>query len=871
MRPYLSIIKDSFRAATASRVLYVLLICITVLLVLLAPIWIKEELDWEIRSPQHVRNPDALAKRLAGDGPLEHEKLVHHIWGFFPANLQQDLTRFFEKDQAAERNPNPGQEDTFGEEGSIARQTMWNKAIAQLNRIITEETVYDAEVFSGRLLIAEAEGYIERGVDNLNDAQKRRLNRLLVERALGSAIIRSGPASSLTLSYAIWSPSFLKLNASNPEMRKTIALWLPYLLDKFVLAIGLLIAILITASIIPDMLQSSSLSLLLSKPISRWGLLLSKFAGGCAFVAILASYLFAGIWFLLGIRIGYWETAILLSIPVYVFAFAIYFSVSTLVGVLYRNTIVSIFLTLVFWGVCFGVGTVYYRFKSSAKAMEIVNVIEAKDDVFQVDRMAVPYRYDLESNQWQIAMADDATKMFSTIMYVGAFFQDPDKMQDIPPPIGPSYDPTHDAVVLGQFDMQRPQTMDRRKLTSSNDAMGWKPVNAGYMPLNAIQLFSSEKLGMLAVTGIGDFLQLSENPLTAADRAKQPAPQQPEKPVEAGAPSASQGAGHSAGPISKQQFIEQPASVDQSTGVPAATREPTRLDRPRIQSASTRQVTVHADEQSQEILNIDLFKRIGPNRRVDIVDARYVDFNPVNDEIAVYRNGAINLFEYKNGSYEFLIEIKPDLQVEPSMTAWLVYRGNTIFIGLGNGEIVTIARDTFQELQAYTPDTRSAIRAIQASDDGRWFTVIFRNGNMWLLDTEKSEAMTKVRVAGQGDISGAAFNAAGQLWVASNIDQITLYEPGTWRAIRSLKPKSSFVVNSYRYAVNPLYRAFPKPGEFYKLVSHLSSNSGVSYDRELDLTTQPEAERPWDPFRSGVIFMTLMLVISCFIFQRQEY
>jgi ABC-type transport system involved in multi-copper enzyme maturation permease subunit len=71
---------------------------------------------------------------------------------------------------------------------------------------------------------------------------------------------------------------------------------LPWLIDKGLLAIGLFIAILVTAPTIPQMFETGSLHLLLSKPISRSLLFLAKFVGGCAFVVICATYLSAGDW-----------------------------------------------------------------------------------------------------------------------------------------------------------------------------------------------------------------------------------------------------------------------------------------------------------------------------------------------------------------------------------------------------------------------------------------------------------------------------------------------------------------------------------------------------------------------------------------------
>ena len=103
------------------------------------------------------------------------------------------------------------------------------------------------------------------------------------------------------------------------------------------MSIGLLIAILVTANMVPETFEPGSLNLLLSKPISRWGLYTAKFVGGCVFIALCAGYLFLGVWVWLGLAMEVWDRAILLSIPLYVIVFAIYFSVSAFVGLLWRR------------------------------------------------------------------------------------------------------------------------------------------------------------------------------------------------------------------------------------------------------------------------------------------------------------------------------------------------------------------------------------------------------------------------------------------------------------------------------------------------------------------------------------------------------
>jgi hypothetical protein len=80
-------------------------------------------------------------------------------------------------------------------------------------------------------------------------------------------------------------------------------------------------------------------------------LFLTKFAGGCAFILLNAAYFVIGLWLIVGLRFGIWSTRMLLCIPVFLFLFSIYYAVSSLAGVLWRNAVVCIVVTVLFWAV----------------------------------------------------------------------------------------------------------------------------------------------------------------------------------------------------------------------------------------------------------------------------------------------------------------------------------------------------------------------------------------------------------------------------------------------------------------------------------------------------------------------------------------
>ena len=119
--------------------------------------------------------------------------------------------------------------------------------------------------------------------------------------------------------------------------------------------LGLLLTLIWTAGFLPSFLDSHAVAVLLAKPVPRGGLLLGKYVGVLAFVLVQATYFVGGTWLALGLRTGIWSPAYLLSVPILLLHFAIFFSVSLLLAVLFRSTVVSVFGSIAFWGLSWGI------------------------------------------------------------------------------------------------------------------------------------------------------------------------------------------------------------------------------------------------------------------------------------------------------------------------------------------------------------------------------------------------------------------------------------------------------------------------------------------------------------------------------------
>jgi ABC-type transport system involved in multi-copper enzyme maturation permease subunit len=112
---------------------------------------------------------------------------------------------------------------------------------------------------------------------------------------------------------------------------------------------GLLLTLVWTAGFVPTFLEPGAASVLLAKPLARWQLLIGKYFGVLAFVALQVSLFVALTWLALGLRTGVWSLTYWWSIPLLLVQFAIFYSFSILVAVVTRSTVACVFGAALFW------------------------------------------------------------------------------------------------------------------------------------------------------------------------------------------------------------------------------------------------------------------------------------------------------------------------------------------------------------------------------------------------------------------------------------------------------------------------------------------------------------------------------------------
>ncbi len=120
-----------------------------------------------------------------------------------------------------------------------------------------------------------------------------------------------------------------------------ISLWLTW--------VAMILALVSTAGIIPDMIEGGAIESILSKPIGRVRLFLTKYATGLLFVGLQVAVFSLGSFLVFGIRAGMWEPRLFLAVPIVVIFFSYLYCICALIGLISRSTITALLVTMLAW------------------------------------------------------------------------------------------------------------------------------------------------------------------------------------------------------------------------------------------------------------------------------------------------------------------------------------------------------------------------------------------------------------------------------------------------------------------------------------------------------------------------------------------
>lgn len=153
------------------------------------------------------------------------------------------------------------------------------------------------------------------------------------------------------VSILVWRMGWLPLNTSMMS-RETfytlifsnlgIGIWLSW--------VATILALVSTAGIVPELVTGGTIETVLSKPIGRVRLLLTKLATGLLFVSLQVFVFSLGCFLTFGLRAGVWNFGLFLAVPIVVLFYSYLYCVLAFLGMMTRSTVAALLLTMLLWG-----------------------------------------------------------------------------------------------------------------------------------------------------------------------------------------------------------------------------------------------------------------------------------------------------------------------------------------------------------------------------------------------------------------------------------------------------------------------------------------------------------------------------------------
>lgn len=845
MKPYLAILIDSFWEAVTSKVLWALLIGWSLLLASLAPFGYITESTYQLTRGD-IRNRLGLAQKMANGLSSEGTPAQRAI--------SEHLSPSFKKKLAAANADPTDRDERLGRISS-------RELVGQLNGLLQKPDLYDPEAFPTAERRMRIQPVINTPPEERTAADVELLNRELLQIAY-SADLQTTRGERLWIGYA-----GLKLGEPLPVTRRQATTIIERYALQIIIQLGLsfitvFIGLIITSPMIPETFRSGSLHLLLSKPISRPLVYLTKFFGGTIFVLVNIVYLLTGLFLLVGWRLDIWNVGLLLCIPLLLFVFVIFYSVSALVGVIWNNPIISVVACIVFWVFCTVVGVLESSLRMAAQwTPQIVRFQQVEDEILAITQAGAVKVWNDKFDVWQPAAE----------LHEGNTGR----------VLGPYYDAKRERLVM------------RSDFLDGTGDYATRSRNFVYADLS--EAGEEESTAALEKEGAADASAANRS---AADASASDPEENPATVDDADAVTDDDSNDSFSGSFYDESTP--PKNADEARRKPRWPSE-NGIEPPMLMIdmltldgrtlAITRNGIFEIDWDAQEAAEAvkstsgvfgnlgTLFNRFKPQPFKDLSPADYAFGDSVRvaatadqTRLYVYNSNRVDALKFDPTAYKFLVEHSIELDGDEQQSALIAVGSEHCVVARQQSPLVVLPRDLSEVTARVEIPEGIDVRQLEAIANTDRFSIVTHEGDWYELNGA-SKALTHIDCPWQGSITGVTWMSEEQVWIGIQPHRAVLWNAQSGVVERSLDPAMSRLDIFYYWIARPLYLVNPKPSSLNGVLQKLLSKEPAGQTQILnnDLAAARVEIEVWQPLISNLIFVAVLLAIGCVYVTRREF
>lgn len=808
MKPYFAILIDSFWEAVGNRVLWVLLLGWALVLAGLSPFGYVTERSFKLSS-YDIDNFDKIKEKLLEGANGRGSESVQAVAAKLPPEFLEKLK--------------PVPESSGENRGRRVRSADMAK---ELNALIDAKDLYSAESFPSAEKRPKLKPLIEQGVSKLSEFELEELNRELLQLAFPLELTRPR-SEQLWIGYAGF-----KLGEPINISRKQIKQFVEPLLLGFLIKLGLgvvavFVALIVTSPIVPETFRSGSLHLLLSKPISRIWLYMFKLLGGCIFVLFNITFVLIGLYLIAGIRFDIWNEGLLYCIPLLLFVFIIFYSVSALVGLLWGNSIVCVVSCIIFWLFCFAIGAIHDGMQQHVELLPQISRVDKIDGKLMVVNQRGDFSlWNEKFSVWQPAIDSE--------------FGGPSRT------FGPLYDAKRNQIVVKTFFRNGPfagLTARSRKISV---------IRLGAGTVKESEEKDSDPDNRTAVASAAG----------SAGEDEKEAIRDPKSLSEARSTSYWMG---ETGPEIPQQLIE----MTQVGGdlITVCRGGIFRLNWDKDLSKSGNNAIVGMLQKL--VPGTNAFENVAPKDYV-MSDNSSAAATADGNGLVIYSSGNVDILKYAKNRFE----VAANAKIEGEGTEPALVIANDNFCIVARDSLPLIVFDgQLKPVHAGVPmPDKNNVRQLVWIPGTNQAAIITHTGNWFKLDCESGK-LSAISSSFNGKLTTMTWESPTKVLLGVKPNRVVEFDLSTNAIALSYSPSMSTLEMVYNWGVNPLYQVNPKPSALDNAMGYLlSGNETQSMNIVTNDMKQAQIELDvWRPIFTNLAFVGVMLLIGCIYVARKEF
>ena len=804
MKPYFAIMIDSFWEAVTNKILWGLLVCWTLLLGGLAPFGYVTEVGYRISRGDLIYPPGVTQKLARGLTSQANDK---------QKAISERVSESFKKKLVEVNATNDSKQ-----RNDLVQKIRSREVVDELNKLLDDRELFQPDIFESVASIESLKSVVDKDRAKRTKLEVEQLNRYVLSRTY-SAEIKAPRSEQIWIGYA-----GIKIGNQLPFERSQINIFIESFALQLIIRLGLsfvvvFVGLIITSPMIPETFRSGSLHLLLSKPVSRPLIYLTKFFGGTMFVLINIAFLLIGLYFIVGIRLGIWNVGLIWCIPLLLFVFVIFYSVSALVGLIWNNPILCVVVCIVFWIFCLTIGVLESGMRMPAAWLpQIVRFAKVNDDLLAITQASEVKVWNEKYQVWQPAAEVNA--------------QGPGRV------LGPIVDAEHKRLIM--------------RSDFSNGMGGMETRSRNFVVV---------ELGQDGPENGGESKETKSAPAADDDSV-------PQNVEEARRKSRWNGEN---GPEPPMLMVELIRLGDKTLAV---TRNGFFEFDWRAQELS------EATKNAPSIFG-DLsgwLNRIQPQTFRDLTPANYVfgdslrvTSTPDGKNLVLYNSNTIDSLTLDD-SGKLIVEHSLKIGEPSDASALIEASNNFIVIGREDQPLLILDRNLSQTLAEIPTLNNVDPRQIQVIGDSDRFSIVDHDNRLLLLDPADKK-LTLASCPHQGAVTGITWMSSEEAWIGVQPNRAILWNLTNGSVVKTLTPAPSRLDLFYNWIARPLYVVSPKPSSLNGVLQKLlqRDRAGQTQLFNNDLSAFRIEVEIWQPIISNLIFVAVLLGVGCLYVYRREF